>query len=64
MKKILALLLIVGFLIGISATLEEIGEESSLSDHADFSDSGDTGDTSGGSSRCGGGNGNGGGAPD
>jgi len=61
MKKVLALLLVVGFLIGTFAVAADVCEESSFQKDVDYS--GESPGDNGGPAPCGGGNGNGGGAP-
>lgn len=58
MKKVLAFLLVVGFLIGMSVAFEGISEVS-CEENADFSDSEGVGDGSGDPAPCGGGEGGG-----
>ena len=60
MRKVLAVLLVVGLLIGICCVAADTSEEEF--DCVEFT--GESGDNGGNPSPCGGGNGNGGGIPD
>jgi hypothetical protein len=60
MKKVLVLFLVIGFLLGTFAAIEELHEENFVSEHIDFTDDDSLEDGGDNPAPCGGGNGGGG----
>jgi hypothetical protein len=57
MKKVLVLLLVIGFLVGTFAVIEELYEEHFSNEHTEFTDDSYSGDDGENPTPCGGGNG-------